>query len=62
MLSLSPGFWTRKFGQKDGSFVQAHCRVSQPICQAKKVSNRLERFWAAENPASIALRGIPVQK
>jgi hypothetical protein len=38
---------------------EAHCRASQPICQAKKARNRMERF---STQSSIALRGIPVQK
>jgi hypothetical protein len=32
------------FCQTVADFMRAHCRVSQPICQAKRVLGGLERF------------------
>jgi hypothetical protein len=40
-------------------YSEAHCRVSQTICQAKKASNRVERL---STRSLIALQVIPVQK
>src|SRR5665213_3058632 len=55
----NPLAWTDQFGQKNGGFIRTHCRVSQPICQAKKASNRVERF---STRSLIALPVVPVEK
>jgi hypothetical protein len=45
--------------QNNGLFVNAHCRHSQPFCQAKKFQVALERI---KSPRFIDLSRIPVQK